>query len=81
MAFLSLQKIRELDSSSQSKGTLLNFFQKKGPVKSKSIEDYLRMEAHEFPNLRADQVLCKNGSTWLKKSKRNLLLLRKLNKK
>lgn len=45
IAFLSVQKIRALDVTN-TKGTLLNFFQVKNPAKPKNIEDYLRMEAH-----------------------------------
>lgn len=40
------------------------------------------MEAHEFPSLRVDEVIIRDNSQQMfQKSKRNLLLLRKVNKK
>ena len=82
MAFLSLQKIKALDKPKSEKGTLLSFFAKKsGPPKEKTIQDYLDMPSHLFPPLTVDQVIYTGGSQFLRKSKRNLLLLRKLNKK
>lgn len=80
VALLSLQKILALDAV-KPKGTLLNFFQSKTPAKSKEIGDYLKMKAHEFPALKANQVmLTTNSEQMFQKSKKNLLLLRKFKK-